>query len=543
MRAPPGRPVSPPLGTALGHEPRREASVTEAGARVFALAEAAGVFFSHFEYAVPAPGPASWAPTGRPDLGEILTWRGGVLPETKFRHFRLDRPVASYHPGQRSKWTTHELCHQLVGFAWWPGMSRLEIACMARVAEALPVALWYFFDESARPRCPAHVAHDAFSAGYCRRCEAVEAPAGPADERLVSAGMAFLGREIDSATASLRDGTVYASPHASVDLASDGLAWASAHAERLRSPEFASWMARFRSWGDGWRASMDELVATVEALGAHLAHGGPPVLPFSPPALRVKADLGWRLISLAASLPTRGRRAGVRVAVLRLVDDLERGLAFGELVDAYRDLGVRDLPSHDEIFGVGYRVSASRGDDGLAVAQVARGVESALPLTASRLDDLPLAVRRFVAGDRLERRPLARRFAASLLAGSPEADLARLEAALADPGPAPLGALALAPDVRDDAPLVLAPEAELVSTDWEVLPVLEGEPPYAGPSACLVVRGADGDPRVYPLSPWARGVVTEMAGGARVVPPDEHGERARLVEAGAWVAAPAGGGS
>ena len=34
--------------------------------------------------------PAAFAVEGRPDLGEVQGWVDGVLPETKFRHFRLD---------------------------------------------------------------------------------------------------------------------------------------------------------------------------------------------------------------------------------------------------------------------------------------------------------------------------------------------------------------------------------------------------------------------------------------------------------------------
>ncbi len=530
----------PTLGTWLAEAQRDEAKATVAGERVFSLAEAAGVFFSHFEYHRPAADP--WAPSDRPDLGDTGGWHAGVLPETKFRHFRLDRPVASYHPGQRAKWTAHELCHQVVGFAWWPGMSRLEVACMARLAEALPVALWYFFDDAGRARCPEHRAHDAFSEGFCRRCEAEPGPVDdPAAESRLADGLAFVEREIDGATTSLRTGVVQPTPWCSIDLASDGLAWSAAHGERLASPAFRQWMEAFRGWGDGWRASIDDLVAVVRTLASHLARGTPPLVPVCAPAQRLRADLAWRLLALSASLPARGKRAALRPVLQRAVDQLRDGGPVGGAIAAYRDAQADGLPPLEVALATGYRLAAggeTGPDAGLALSQVGEGLWSALPLTLGRLGDVPAAVRAFAAGDVLERRVLARRFTRSLDPGSLPWALASLESALVDPGPAPLGALSLRADVTPTTPLVMSNEAELVSAPWEVLPAFEGEPPYPAEAAYVVVRGADGEPRIFPLSPWARSQVEAMAGGPVPVPLDDDGERAGLVDAGAWIAAP-----
>ncbi len=522
----------------LDDSARVEAAATEAGARVFALAEAAGVGRSHFEYHVVLPDP--WAPEGRPDLGEIGAWNNGVLPETKFRHFRLDRPLGSFHPGQRAKWTAHELCHQLVGFAWWPGMSRLHIATMARVAEALPVALWYFFDDMGRARCPDHVAVDAFSEPFCRACERLagaEAVDDPNAESRLDAGRAFLSREIDGALRGLGEGRVVHTPWNSIDLASDGLAWSSAHGARLQSATFAEWMEAFQGWGSGWRRSLDELVAGIDALAGHLAGGDPPVVPLCPPAARAAADLAWRFLVIRRGLAMRNKKG--REFLDKLVLRLKDGEPASAVAAAYAE-APRGLPSQEVACAVGYAIGPE-STLGLGFEQVAQGIESALPATVAVLrahDQLDEAQARFFAADRAVRRPLARRFADSLPPGTPVAELANLEAALADPGPAPLDALALAPDLSEDTPLRLGTSVEIVTTEHDVVPMLQGFAPAPGPATTVVVRGADGLPRVVPLSAWAARHCERMwAGQVAPIPPDEGGERRALVELGAWVAA------
>jgi len=522
----------------LGEAARAEAAATEAGARIFGLAEAAGVGLSHFEYHVALPDP--WAPEARPDLGEVGGWSNGVLVETKFRHFRLDRPLGSFHPGQRGKWTAHELCHQLVGFAWWPGMSRLHVATMARLAEALPVALWYFFDDAGRARCPEHAGVDAFSEPFCRACERL-AGAGPADDphgaARIDAGRAFLCREIDGALRGLAEGRVIHTPWNSIDLASDGLAWSSAHGARLQGAAFAEWMEAFRGWGSGWRRSIDELVAGIDALAGHLAGGAPPVVPLCAPAERAAADLAWRFLVIRRALATRNRKG--RDFLDRVLLRLKDGEPAANVAAAYAE-APRGLPSQEVACAVGYALGPG-STLGLGFEQVAQGIESALPATVASLrrrGQLAEAQARFFAADRAVRRPLARRFAESLPGGVVEAELASLEAALADPGPAPLATLALAPDVHDATPLRLGAGVEIVETEHDVVPMLQGFDAVPGPAAALVVRGADGLPRLVPLSAWAARHCERMwAGQVAPVPPDDGGERRVLVELGAWVAA------
>ena len=134
--------------------PLEELERSTAARRVAELAAHSQLLMSHYEYRVALPVPDAWRPEGRPDLGEPQGWVAGVLPESKYQGFRHDRLIGSLHPGHRAKWTTHELLHGLVGFAWRPGASTLFHALAARMAEVLPVALWYFFDEAHLKRCP-----------------------------------------------------------------------------------------------------------------------------------------------------------------------------------------------------------------------------------------------------------------------------------------------------------------------------------------------------------------------------------------------------
>ena len=136
--------------------PAHELLRSPASQAVGRLAMQSNLLLSHFEHRVELALPEEWLPTDRPDLGETPVWQNGVLPEAKYQAFRHDRISGSFHPSHRAKWTGHELCHGLVGFAWKPSASRFFHALASRLAEVLPVALWYFLDEANLRRCPSH---------------------------------------------------------------------------------------------------------------------------------------------------------------------------------------------------------------------------------------------------------------------------------------------------------------------------------------------------------------------------------------------------
>lgn len=519
-----------------------EAGATVVGARAWALAVAAGVPLAHFEERCWLEPPAAFAVEGRPDLGEVEGWHEGVLPETKFRHFRVDRMVMSFHPGQRAKWTAHEAIHRLVGWAWWPGITRLELATVVRVAEALPVAAWYAFDEEGRRRCPLHRWMDAWGAPACTACDraALLGPHGsPEDAFCRAEGLAFLERELAAAEASLASGRVVPSPWRSVDLASDGLAWAAAHGPRLDHPSFAAWVERFVPVGHGRFDRADALLARVREVAAALLEGSA-LAPWPCGAEAwVLQDAAQRVAEVVVDCAP-ACAAALDGALLRAsgsgrVEDL--------VADYVRATERWALPPAEVVFGLGYRVP---GVPGLPPSpQLAAGVASAFPAVSGRLGSaLPAFVAAFAAADKLERRPLARRVLAvaeaQALLPAPLLALARLEAALADPPPADLGALTLAADLRADTPLQLgAVELLVLPSGWEA--ALRGSSRGVlgrGKDCAVAVRRApDWAPEILTLSAAAAAASVLMASGPVVPTGVADAEWYTLVAAGVWVAA------
>ena len=539
--SPPQVPLPPPV-VAPGTMPAiaAEAGATELGARAWALAVDAGIPLAHFEHRFNVEPPAAFAVEGRPDLGEVQGWVDGVLPETKFRHFRLDRMVMSFHPGQRAKWTAHEAIHRLVGWAWWPGISRLELATVARVAEALPVAAWYAFDEEGRRRCDRHRFTDAWGAGACVACEraALDGPLPTADDASRRAdGRAFLERELAAAEASVREGRVLPSPWRSVDLASDGLAWAAAHGPRLDHPAFVAWVERFVPVGHGRFDSLAAFIERVRAVAAALLDGAP----LAPWPCGAEA---WRLQDLAQRVGEI--RVDCAPACAAALDRaLARAAASGrveELVAGYAAAAERwSLPPAEEVWAVGYWLPGIV--DAAPSPQLAAGVASAFPATSMRLGSAREAfVAAFAAADPLLRRPLARRVLAVAEANNllppPLLALARLEAALADPIAVDLGALTLAADLTPDQPLRLgAVELVEVPSGWEAALGGAGRGALGrGKASTVAVRRApDGAPEILPMSPAAAAVCAAMAAGPLVPSGVPEGEWAALVGAGVWV--------
>jgi hypothetical protein len=138
----------------------------------------------------------------------------------------------------------------------------LKPEAAARLAEALPVTLWYFLDEDGLARCPDHDG-PLFDA-YCERCEAAHAGGpGPRRPEWIERGQAFLTRELAAVRRSAREGRMVPNRYATLDLGSDGLAYAASHRARLESPEFERWVELFCPPGSGHHASLEALEARV----------------------------------------------------------------------------------------------------------------------------------------------------------------------------------------------------------------------------------------------------------------------------------------
>lgn len=430
--------------------PPSEYGRTPAAARVAALAARDGLFSFQFERRVELPLAEHWVPAGDPDLAEPPTWSHGVLPERKYQSFRHDLAIGSYHPHHRAKWSTHELCHGLVGFAWRNDATPFFHATASRLAELLPVTLWYFFDEAFLRRCSLHEGDGALYRLHCPDCEALAAPRpdDPDAHDHLAGGLRFLDRELAAIARSRREGRVVPHRHATLDLAADGVAYALAHGARLDSPTFARFAERFTLLDGGRSASLDALEQRVLAVADHLI-GGPPPAALAPSPTHgrwrwIVQDLAWRLHAVHEE--TDGE---VNTDLDRLLSDLaaliphtadptlpaeqldQRASAtLSATCDAYRALAEDwELPEADELLALGYHAP------GLSTGwtQLAAGLLTCTPLTNELLHDrFHPAVREFAAADTLRRAPLASRWSEHLRQHhpGPVAELAAWEAAL-----------------------------------------------------------------------------------------------------------------
>lgn len=421
---------TPPAAGWPSGAPARDFQRSPVAARIGRLAAAEGAFCFHFEHRAHLELPDSWIAAGREDDAEPQTWTNGQLAERKYQSFRHDLMIGSFHPGHRGKWTTHELCHMLVGFAWRPDATPLFHATAARLAELLPVVLYYFLDEVRLDRCPAHDRGGALYRALCTDCESLAAPRPvdvDVDSILLGEGLRFIDRELAAIARSRREGLALPHRHGSLELASDGLAYARSHAKRLDSPAFRDWVALFGSAADGLSNTLDDLEARcIQILRALLLDAPCPPRADRDPQRWARQDLAMRLLQVRED--TEGTAAK---ALSQLAADVAAGAPFSSLRDRYDELGEEYvLPSVETMWAVGYPIAEETGRDAL---QIGEGLRSAAPLTiellgATGVDLLPT----FCRGDLADRQPIGARFSQWLSAHhpGPAAELAAFEFAV-----------------------------------------------------------------------------------------------------------------
>ncbi|HEX6242065.1 MAG TPA: hypothetical protein VFZ61_14245 [Polyangiales bacterium] len=497
--------------------PAHELERSRAALAIGQLAVRSRLFFAHFERRAQLPTPAHWLPPEAPATPPRFS--AGVLPESKYQAFRHDLLIASFHPSHRPQWTAHELCHALVGFAYRPGASTLFHVLAAWLAELVPVALWYFFDEADLRRCPRHAGGGPLFQTFCAACER-EAERGPRPEdrqtvRTRREGRRFVQRELAAVVRSRRLGRPLGTRFATIDLAEDAVGYVAGHGPRLRAPEMERFSQTFFSARQGQHGSLEELEARVLALTEHLCGGAAPPVFRSTRWDYAAQDVGYRLLSV------RGL-AGPELALQldALIDALakqrsERGLSacIREYQALYADARrgrprqARTLPSPERLFGVGYALPQGFGCD---AAQIEEGLDSACPTSFGGLAarERTQLVRAFCAEDEAERAPIGRRFARFLARRrpGPYADLARVEAAITHVAAREPWVDCLDPFEARDATLQLAPGVEIVRLDHAVLGAsartLARAPKLRAPSALLVLRRT-GSERVDVLElPW-----------------------------------------
>lgn len=546
-RRPPASPHGWPAGAPHGELVRSPAAL-----RVATLAAADGLFLFHHELRHHAELPDDWVPAERADLADPPAWADGVLPERKYQQFRHDLPIGGFNPGHRAKWTTHELCHGLVGFAWRPDATPFFHATAGRLAELLPVTLWYFLDEAFLRRCPVHTDEGALFRAFCPDCDAVAAPRlddSDAARRLAD-GRRFLDRELAAIARTRRLGRPVPHVWATLDLCSDGVAYAGAHAARLSSEAFRRFAALFLVDDGGVVSSLDALEARVVAVAAALAGGDdPPPLAPTPAHGRARwtlQDVGWRLLSVwhdtggacADALFGVIERLAAAVPATRDPDEDATAVTAAALRRALSDYEALaeewTLPPTDDVAAVGYPLI---DDHGVAWSSLEDGVRSAAPLAAARLGErFAGEVRAFAAADRPRRAPLPLRWSEHLdhAVGGAIADLARYEAALRTAAPADADALALGPDGDGDAVRLAGGmrvwRFSIDVVDWADALDAGDEPEPEARDTALVI-GADplGDRVVLDVSPPTADALVALGDGGQLdIAPDEAQALRRL---------------
>ena len=407
--------------------PKQDYVRSPAALRVGRLAQAEGIFCFHFEQRVALALPEHWIEPGCERDAAAPGWSNGVLVERKYQSFRHDLMIASFHPGHRGKWTSHELCHALVGFAWRADATPLFHATAARLAELLPVVLYYYFDELRLQRCPDH----AFGGGalyrdYCPRCErcaGFRAVAPAEDLSAVQIGLRYLDAEMAAIARSLRQRRPISHRHGSLDLCSDGLAYARAHRRRLNSQAFRRWVALFGA--AGMHHTLEAMQARIEQVARAILLGHP-LAPLVGHRAWAHQDLAMRLLHIREE--TSGEAAA---ALLVMAQKLAQHASIAAVLDDYAALSeAYVLPPREVVAAVGYALPAAGGR---SHAQVRQGLLSAVPLCMQLLAAAGVEpVAPFIAAAPLQRAPLAVRFARWLTTSEPGvvAELAHFEAAL-----------------------------------------------------------------------------------------------------------------
>lgn len=502
-----------PIATALW-APLPDLARSPVATRIARLAQARGLFLFDYEARLQLELPEHWLPVARPDLdvsGEPPTWHRGLLAESKYLSFRHDVLIGSLHAGHRAKWTAHELCHGLVGFAWRPDASALFMALAARLAEVLPVAVWYFLDESGLTRCPRHAHHVELGPGFCRDCERVQASreVRDPDRDFVLRGRHFIERELASIKNAMSTGRPDYHPHGGIDLMTDGLSYAAAHQARLRAPETNSVMAHlFADPTSGRFDTLEAMLTHVETLAEDLiaaSLGEDRPLPdlVSSHDRFIAQDVAGRLAQVAAE--TDGECGA---ALLDLVAKLGAGESIISIIETYRTLHEDfELPDLEDLFAVGYPFTTQLAESaraaeslGLSRTLLADGLRSACGASVERLTlqgSFDAHLDTFLTTRTPSRRPLARRFLDTLRGSvvDPETlGLFALECAITEvepPDPAELTLGFDAVELRDGDRLTLARGVELVRCGFDAGGLLmQGAPDPDGPHDFLVRRDA-----------------------------------------------------
>lgn len=469
---------------------RRDYLRSPVASRIGELAKGDGLFCFNYEHRRRLELPESWLAPGQEQTEEPLNWAAGNLSEPKYQSFRHDLLIGSFHPGHRGKWTTHELCHALVGFAWRPDATPFFHATAARLAELLPVVVYYFFDEVRLQRCDVHANGGPLFQNACARCEDVAAHRpfnATCDPEFVANGIRFIESELAAIRQSRREGRPKPYRYATLELCSDGLAYARAHQRRLRSRAFHDYVGLFGGQPTGMSRSLDELEARVLRVAKALFEGQDYPSHGSDSACWQQQDLAMRLLQIRED--TEGE---AEQGLEALAATVAAGSALEQVHASYTALADEFvLPDAATVFATGYPSASCRGR---AIEQVTEGLAQLTPLSVELAKQMGLRLGdSFTAADLPARQPLAERLASWLGQEHPGplAELAQFEHALAAARCDGL-ARALGQEHAADHALRLADGFRLLMLDHDVVALAEA----VEDGKLNIQRGNDGSPQL-----------------------------------------------
>jgi hypothetical protein len=392
--------------------------------RIKVLSEKNNLFLSHYEYRMQFEAAEKWQNRDRKDLSFDMGWENGQLKEYKYQSFRNDTRIGSFHPGHQNKWTAHELCHGLVGFAWNKDWEIFDHALAARLSELLPVVVYYFYDEADSRRCEKHrYPNQSFS--YCEECESLSLLGSLKDSShyniMIEKGKLFFKREMESIKRAIETRRADYHIDHNLNLMSDGLAYASQQYKRISSDEYKEFIDLFYDERD-YFDSLDDLMKHIDQVHSDLFTNEAVDYNFGDPNRHKFKELIWRLYELSADCNKE-----LKADLMTLIDEVATKNnipPFDLLLNGYGKLSAEwELPEIDLLFAVGYEVTK---EVGYTSAIVLDGLEHCYPSLISYISDDE--IREFISFDFSNRNILTYRFRDFLITKKhPKANLFKFE--------------------------------------------------------------------------------------------------------------------
>lgn len=359
--------------------------------------------------------------------------RGDRLEAPKMWPFQHDAPVADYEVTASPKWWSHGLVHTLVGGAWWPGMSELEVALVARLSEAVAAWHWYWLAELGREYCPHHSVVSGDGTPRCAKCRGLETDALRPDVRLRRLGsehalavatnaLEFLAYEASCFDTGIAQQRIIEPDDNYLTLGEAG-EYARFHHGRVSSVAWRRYVERFTAGGEVARSPQAFAARAAAAVGELLTPREPTPELAGRRARRVLQDVGWRVCHAAAlaGAPADGLSEGlaaVAEGLAALRPDMDAAQADGVLAEALGRVAAELARDADPtapagraagaVLALGYRPLTHRAAEPAGLREARRGAyrrrvaASGSPL-APLVSRMPAVVEQVLDGPRTAR--------------------------------------------------------------------------------------------------------------------------------------------